>query len=216
LRHIRLSPVSEGHEPGEADLKREAVMISDKLAPAEPGEAEVPGPARQRPQDVRYVARGAIKWFNRASDYGYIVCDQGGPDRYVRGENIIGALSMLRTGSRVEFESRESGMGPEAVHVRQLSLVRQRSTGTYEPSRRHGPFDPRFRRQQAALSGQAGMGDLGLGKPARDKPRVPPAAEDANSGREECAAADADAGLTRPVVGPLNRQVTERAPCPLF
>ena len=64
------------------------------------------------------MARGVVQWFNQVSDYGYIACDQGGPDRYVRGENIAGAHSMLLAGSRVEFEPREGGMGPEAINVR--------------------------------------------------------------------------------------------------
>ena len=71
------------------------------------------------PKGLR-VASGVVKWFNQVSDYGYIACDQGGPDRYVRGENIAGASSMLLAGSRVEFEPREGGMGPEAINVRSL------------------------------------------------------------------------------------------------
>ena len=74
------------------------------------------------------MARGVVQWFNQVSDYGYIACDQGGPDRYVRGENITGAYSML-AGSRVEFEPREGGMGPEAINVRPFPLIRRRSSG---------------------------------------------------------------------------------------
>jgi len=82
------------------------------------------------PKELR-VAGGVVKWFNQVSDYGYIACDQGGPDRYVRGENITGASSILLAGSRVEFEPREGGMGPEAINVRPLPLIRRRSTGSF-------------------------------------------------------------------------------------
>jgi CspA family cold shock protein len=67
------------------------------------------------------VERGVVKWFNQVSDYGFIACDTGGPDRYVRGANITGASSTLFAGSPVEFEAREGGMGPEAVDVRRTS-----------------------------------------------------------------------------------------------
>ena len=81
------------------------------------------------PKELR-VARGVVKWFNQVSDYGYVACDQGGPDRYVRGENITGGSSMLLAGSRVEFEPREGGMGPEAINVCPLPLIRDRSSGS--------------------------------------------------------------------------------------
>jgi cold shock protein len=67
------------------------------------------------------VELGVVKWFNQVSDYGFIACDDGGPDRYVRGENVAGASSTVFAGSRVEFEAREGGMGPEAINVRRLS-----------------------------------------------------------------------------------------------
>ena len=67
------------------------------------------------------MERGVVKWFNQVSDYGFIACDEGGPDRYVRGGNITGAASALLAGSRVEFEAREGGMGPEAIDVRRLT-----------------------------------------------------------------------------------------------
>jgi len=91
------------------------------------------------------MSRGTLRWFNHVSDYGFVACDDGGPDRYVRGENVSGLLSTLPAGSRVEYDSRQGGMGPEAINVRRLVRIRRRSTGSFEPSRRHGPFDPRFR-----------------------------------------------------------------------
>jgi len=96
------------------------------------------------------MSRGTLKWFNQVSDYGFIACDDGGPDRYVRGENAGGLLSALLAGSRVEYEPRQGGMGPEATNVRRLARIRRRSTGSFEPSRRHGTFDPRFRPRSVA------------------------------------------------------------------
>jgi CspA family cold shock protein len=66
------------------------------------------------------VASGLVKWFNQASGYGFIAPDEAGPDRYVRRENIIGAPSTVLADTRVGFEPREGGMGPEAINVRLL------------------------------------------------------------------------------------------------
>jgi CspA family cold shock protein len=96
------------------------------------------------------MARGTLKWFNRVSDYGFIACDEDGPDRYVRGENVNGPPSALVTGSRVEYDARQGGMGPEAINVRRLAPIRRRNTGSFEHPRRHGHFDPRFRPRHAA------------------------------------------------------------------
>jgi CspA family cold shock protein len=64
------------------------------------------------------MAAGTVKWFNEASDYGFIVPDEGSKDLYVRGSSIVGPSgAMLSTGERVEFESRVAGMGPEAIAV---------------------------------------------------------------------------------------------------
>lgn len=89
------------------------------------------------------MAHGVLKWFNQASDYGFIACDDGSPDRYVRGENV-GRGASVAAGARVQFEPREGGMGPEAINVRERSATRHTRNGRIEPSRRHGPFDPRF------------------------------------------------------------------------
>lgn len=95
------------------------------------------------------MERGIVKWFNQVSDYGFIVPDEGGPDRYMRGGNFAGPPSTLREGVRVAFEAREGGMGPEAIKVRRVAPIRRRSTGSFEPARRRGPFDPRFPRASA-------------------------------------------------------------------
>ena len=64
------------------------------------------------------MASGTVKWFNRASGYGFIVPDDGGHDLYVRTGSIDGAsLATLSAGERVEFETRAAGMGPEAIGV---------------------------------------------------------------------------------------------------
>jgi cold shock CspA family protein len=89
------------------------------------------------------MAHGVLKWFNQASDYGFIACDDGSADRYVRGENVTGGAS-IAAGSRVQFEAVEGGMGPEAINVHKRAATRHPSDGRIEPSRRHGPFDPRF------------------------------------------------------------------------
>ena len=94
------------------------------------------------------MARGTLKWFNQVSDYGFIACDEDGPDRYVRGGNVSGPSALL-AGSRVEYDARQGGMGPEAINVHRLAPIQHRSTGSFEPSRRHGPFDPRFRPRRA-------------------------------------------------------------------
>jgi cold shock CspA family protein len=69
------------------------------------------------------MAHGVLKWFNQASDYGFIACDDGSPDRYVRGENVTRGAS-IAAGSRVQFEPREGGMGPEATNVRKRAATR--------------------------------------------------------------------------------------------
>jgi CspA family cold shock protein len=67
---------------------------------------------------VSLLERGVVKWFNQVSEYGFIACADGGPDRYVRGSNVAGASPVLLAGAHVEFEPREGGMGPEAIDVR--------------------------------------------------------------------------------------------------
>jgi CspA family cold shock protein len=67
------------------------------------------------------VTSGTVKWFNDASDYGFIVPDGGGKDLYVRGASIDAHVSTMTAGDRVEFESRVAGMGPEAINVLPLA-----------------------------------------------------------------------------------------------
>jgi cold shock protein len=70
--------------------------------------------------EVAFMTTGLVKWFNQVSGYGFIAPDEAGPDQYVRRENIIGAPSTVLADVRVRFDSREGGMGPEAINVRLL------------------------------------------------------------------------------------------------
>jgi cold shock protein len=65
------------------------------------------------------VAMGTVKWFNEPNGYGYIVADEGGKDLFVHRGSIVGdwRTTTLAEGNRVEFELREGGIGPEAIHV---------------------------------------------------------------------------------------------------
>jgi cold shock CspA family protein len=92
---------------------------------------------------------GVLKWFNKASEYGSIACDDGSPDRYVRGENITG-LASIEAGSRVQYESREAGMGPEVTDVCERPPYRR---------------PPRAGRIEAHV-------DTGLSTPASNLPRT--------------------------------------------
>jgi CspA family cold shock protein len=64
------------------------------------------------------MASGLVKWFNAASGYGFIAPDQGGKDLYVRRASVSDDVDLTLVGlERVAFESREGGMGPEAINV---------------------------------------------------------------------------------------------------
>jgi CspA family cold shock protein len=62
------------------------------------------------------VARGAVKWFNRASGYGLIEPYEGGGDLLVHRASLDESV-LATAGERVEFEWREGGMGREAINV---------------------------------------------------------------------------------------------------
>jgi CspA family cold shock protein len=64
------------------------------------------------------MANGTVKWFNDASDYGFIAPDEVGSDLYMRGSSLLqDGGPTLMAGDRVEFQTRVAGMGPEAIDV---------------------------------------------------------------------------------------------------
>ncbi len=67
------------------------------------------------------MAKGTIKWFDRARGYGYITPDDGERDVFVRHTAIAGPLAdgfrVVTIGARVEFDAREGARGLEAVRV---------------------------------------------------------------------------------------------------
>jgi cold shock protein len=69
------------------------------------------------------MTSGTVKWFNQPNGYGYIAADEGGKDLFVHRGSIVGhwRTSTLAEGDRVGFETREGGMGPEAIHVLPLA-----------------------------------------------------------------------------------------------
>lgn len=64
------------------------------------------------------MASGTVKWFDRASGYGYVVPDAGGRDLYLHRVSLARDLRLtLAAGDRIEFETRTGGMEPEAVNA---------------------------------------------------------------------------------------------------
>jgi len=70
------------------------------------------------------LASGTVKWFDEENGYGFISADEDGRDLFVHRGSIVGdwRTRTLSEGTRVGFEPREGGMGPEAIHVLPLSL----------------------------------------------------------------------------------------------
>jgi cold shock CspA family protein len=64
------------------------------------------------------MASGTVRWFDRANGYGYVVPDAGGQDLYLHRVSLAGHLRLtLSAGDRLEFETRTSGIEPEAVNA---------------------------------------------------------------------------------------------------
>ena len=64
------------------------------------------------------MATGTVKWFSNEKGYGFITPEDGGKDLFVHFSNISGeGYKSLNEGSKVEYESREGSMGPEAINV---------------------------------------------------------------------------------------------------
>ena len=67
------------------------------------------------------MAHGTVKSFNQRSAYGFIVPDEGEQDLWVHERHLVAGHVTLREGERVEFDTREAGMGAEAINVRPLT-----------------------------------------------------------------------------------------------
>jgi len=65
---------------------------------------------------------GKIKWYNEAKGYGFIACDDGGPDLFVHatGLNTDNGFPILCPGDAVTFDVGEGRKGPLAENVRKL------------------------------------------------------------------------------------------------
>lgn len=64
------------------------------------------------------MALGTVKWFDRASGFGYVVPDAGGQELYLHRVSVAGDIRLtLAAGDRLEFETRAGGIGPEAVNA---------------------------------------------------------------------------------------------------
>jgi len=80
---------------------------------------------RRKVGGASLLASGTVKWFDEENGYGFISADEGGRDLFVHRGSIVGdwRTRTLSEGTRVGFEPREGGMGPEAIHVLPLSLT---------------------------------------------------------------------------------------------
>lgn len=64
------------------------------------------------------MASGTVKWYDKVNGDGYVVPDTGGQDVYLHRVSISGDLRLtLTAGDRLEFETREGAVTPEAVNV---------------------------------------------------------------------------------------------------
>ena len=67
------------------------------------------------------MAEGVVKWFSAEKGYGFITPDDGGKDLFVHFSEIQGSgYRSLDEGQRVNFESQEGPMGPQASNVTPL------------------------------------------------------------------------------------------------
>lgn len=71
---------------------------------------------------VVHMARGTVKWFDRAKGYGFIGPEEGGSDVFVHQSQIqMAGYRTLDEGQQVEYEIGTGPAGrPQAVNVRPL------------------------------------------------------------------------------------------------
>ena len=51
------------------------------------------------------MAKGTVKWFNRAKGYGFIEPEDGSKDKFVHISAVIGAgMDTLQEGQKLEYE----------------------------------------------------------------------------------------------------------------
>lgn len=75
---------------------------------------------QERAVDLDHDRRqGVVRWFSPERGFGIIAADDGGPDLFVRHEDIaMDGFRSLGPGQCVEFQPAEDEHGPVAVDVR--------------------------------------------------------------------------------------------------
>jgi len=69
------------------------------------------------------MATGVVKWFNNEKGYGFITPDEGGPDLFAHFSSIeTDGFKSLAENQKVEFEVAQGDKGPQAAHIRPLSV----------------------------------------------------------------------------------------------
>ena len=67
------------------------------------------------------MVQGKVKWFNNSKGYGFI-SREGGADVFVHHTAIQGeGYKSLAEGQEVEFETKETDKGPQAINVVKVS-----------------------------------------------------------------------------------------------